>query len=300
MSLIDKINASLLIKLASGSSVDTAASKINGKGANSSFGGDAVNLSESLKNIALAFKNSDARLISPIAVLGGTKQILSELKNINSQLIDLAQRASLEDTSDDERSSINLRFQELVQDYRQILDSSTVNDIDLRTKSDLGDLLKYAGIDLFSNSDLAKAFSELAPVDGEIGYSSIAKEDVVIVSQSGDIEVGRANGSSDPLEEDLQSRSGATIAYNTLLELQKDLENDQKNVGVMIKEIVGASNFSFVGNSASIELLDSNLNSSSPEELAKELVRQIKSQASDHRIAEHSDIDRFLAQDLLS
>lgn len=300
MSVINQITSPLITKLAGGSTSSNGSSKINGKGASSSFGGDAVSLSASLKNLAIAFRDSDTRLLSPITVFRGTKQILAELHSVGSELIDLAKRAAKEETSTEERGNLNTSFQDLIQKYQSILDGSTINDIDLRDKNDLAKTLSDAGIDLSATTDLAKAFSALAPADAVVGHSLIASEDVVVVAHDGSVEVGRANGSTDPLLQNIQTRSGATIAYNTLLKLQDDLESDQGNVDVVIKELRGADNFSIAGNTSSVELLDETLSSFTAEDLASELIRRIKSLARDNNISQHSDLDTTLVKQLIS
>lgn len=300
MSLIDKINASVVVKMAGGASSNSSSSKINGKGAGTSFNADAVSLSDSLKNFAIAFRDSDSRLLSPQIIFGASRGLLDKLSSVTDELINVAKRASLEETSTEERSTLEIRFQKLIREYKDIQNSSTVNDIDLLSKSDLKDSLTNASVSLSTITELGKAFEQLAPKDGKLGHTLLKTEDVVVVSHDGSVEVGRGKALGDPLNQTVVTRSDATMAYNTLLKLKDDLKDDMKNVSNIIKELSAADRFAIAGNSASVNLLDAPLSAYTSQSLAIELVRGIKREARDNNISQHSDIDTALATTLIA
>jgi len=180
MALIDQITGKLLQQLGGGTSSSSGSSTIAGKGVGASFGGAAVNLSLSVNSLQKAFEDSALRLNTPSAAVAASTEILSDLLGLTDRLVKLAKVASSDNASTEDRASANTRFQATVTKFRQLLDKSATGGIDLRDKTDLAELLKSAGVDPEGATELARFFNTIAPLDGELGYSKIKGEDVIV------------------------------------------------------------------------------------------------------------------------
>lgn len=297
MSLIDKIDGSLITRL-SGTSGAASTSAIGGKGTGASFDKGAVDLSDGLSNLASAFESSVLRLAQPLNSFQKAKRDLGGLVDLAEEMVELADRASSENTDVNERGAINSSFQQRVQEFRAILNKVSSEESNYFSKAELRDKLKEAGISTDAGTPIAAFFRALSP-DGELGMSSIASEDAIVFTNSG-VEVATALSTTDPLQQNLQTQGGAVIAATALRKLQTDLEEDLKNTTGVVEELVGALNFGIIGSQKSYGLADGAAVLLNANQVAQRLVNGIKSGLSDPSLGSHSDIDRSLAQALLS
>ena len=103
----------------------------------------------------------------------------------------------------------------------------------------------------------------------------------------------------DPLKQNLQTRGGAIVAYNTLKKLKKDVANDVKYVKGILEELKGASNFATFGAISARELEGRISSIGDAQSLAQKIQSQIRARSNDGRLAEHSSLDTILVSKLL-
>ncbi|MFN8389995.1 MAG: hypothetical protein U0136_06870 [Bdellovibrionota bacterium] len=293
MALIDGINGKFLTQL-SGGSASSGGSKINGLGTGSSFG-SASNVSSGLNNLATAFSDSVVRLSSPVSAFSAAAGTVTQLVSLTDEMIHLAERASSDDLGTGDREIANIAFQRKAQQYRTLLARTSRQGFDLREKGDLEKILKASGVDPSASTTLASFFRALATTDGEIGYENIRGEDVSVTGTTADITLGSEN--TDPLKQDLKTRSGATVAYRTLTKLKANLEDDLKGVKGVLTELRGSLEFAREAGIASDEATRT-LDLSDVNAVANTIRQQILTRTRDADISEHSDLDRTLVKQL--
>lgn len=302
MALLDQINAGLLKTLSgssSSSSSSSVVSQLNGKGKVSVSDSSGADVSAGLSRMISAFQSSAIRIVKPLTGFQAARDAVDELSKLTDHMLGLAKRAADVETTDDQRGSLNAEFNRDAKAYRRILDNSSKDGFDYRSKFDLEGLLTEAGINPSQSSTLSSAFAKLAKSDSEVGYTHIKNEDVAIINIAGAAETYRSNGSSDPLQQDLTSQGGGQVAVNTITQLQKDLANDSKQVRTIIDELVAAGNFAIAGARVGADI-GSSAAGAGPDVIAQQLVSAIKAATGDPLLASHSDLDRTLASTLLS
>lgn len=303
MSLLEKIDGGMLRTLAgstSSSSSSSVVSSLNGKGAGASFDSSGVDVSAGLSRMISAFQASAVRIVKPLNTFQNTRDTLEQLSKLADHMLEIAKRSSGIETTDDQRGALAVSFNRDAKEFRRLLDASVEQDFDFRSKSDLESALSDAGIDVSQSTTLSEAFAKLAASDGEVGYSHFKNEDVAITTIAGVTQVYRANGSSDPLNQDVTTQGGGQVAVNTLTKLRDDLKNDSKQVQTVIEELVGAGNFAIHGANEATVLSSAVAGTFTPQQLADKLVTAIRADTSDPLLSAHSDLDRNLANVLLS
>lgn len=304
MSLIQSINGDLLLRLASasGSSSSTPSSTIGGRGSSANFDG-GTDFASGFETGAAIFSRSSERLSGAYLHLSNAYDNLSQLSDLLDHMIELAKSAQSEALTPSDRARLNGDFQSTVAQFRSLsADSVAVTtdgeSEDLLLKSDLSDLLKDAGVDVTSSSQLAQAFQRTAGADGRLAYKAITAEDVLISTNSGTEFVSAPTG-SDPLEQDISTIGGATIAATTLGEFRKDLDNDLSSLNTVVTELNAALRFANTGTAAFANAGNLLSGGTNADALAKQIVDAIQRYTNDNALAAHSDIDRQLAIELL-
>lgn len=113
------------------------------------------------------------RLNYALGTLATAKDKLGELLGLTDELLELAEDASLESTSNSKRKSIDRRFQDKVEDFQQLLDDSSKDGVDFLNKKELTGLLEFAGLDEELAGRLSSTFKRLAGVDSILGYEDV-------------------------------------------------------------------------------------------------------------------------------
>ncbi len=198
MTLINKINGSLITSLSGGSSSSSASgsSTIGGRGVSASFGGDRVSLQNGLAAGKQAFTNSFLRTSDAFSKFQVTQQAVGTLLGLTDELVELAERASDPQSTAQERSRINSQFQVKRKEFKTILNETKLDGVDLLDKNDLAGVLKDAGIDPEAASFLSQTFSSVAGSDNVVGFARLVSEQldtpVVITGTEGIILRGTA------------------------------------------------------------------------------------------------------------
>ncbi|MCB0330203.1 MAG: VCBS repeat-containing protein, partial [Bdellovibrionales bacterium] len=96
-----------------------------------------------------------------------------ELLGLTNDLIDLAEKAGEESTSDNQRKSLDRKFQDTVEDFNDTLDEAAKKGVNFLDKDELSSILQFAGIDTNKADSIAGTFQKLAGKDSILGFESV-------------------------------------------------------------------------------------------------------------------------------
>jgi len=285
MSLIHEISGDLLVKLSGGQSNSSSSSNINGMGVGASIKSDSTDFKTGLDTGLSAFTNSALRFASAIKVFQVTENALSDIQSIVETLYSLAKTSADEQTSADERGTLNSQFQKALTEYSQVLNNAQISTTDLMDSGDLADVLKEAGVDTSQATMLVQAFSKVGGKDGEVGYEKIVLSD---------------ESTANPLLQAIDTQSNAKKAEETFKALKDEIKTDFEGISNVVSELTAGRNFAAIAVSAFSSVSERIISFSEAESAAEEIVSLIQSSADDPSLSEHSDLDTHLAKDLLS
>ena len=109
-----------------------------------------------------------------------------------------------------------------------------------------------------------------------------------------------AHAPLDPLDNRLTSRARGQAAWDQLKRFAEDIRDDLKNLDTVIAELNGALRFALAGYSAADNAASRITGYADARGIANELVTNIKAATRDPALQTHSNLDAFLARDLLS
>jgi len=288
MSLISRINGSLLSTLSGGSRNTSSENKseISGTSTSSSasFQAAVVDIRPGLSKAANAFVSSLDSLNPAYVRLSDSKDLLSEIKDSVTRLKDIAEEATDTTISQEERDSLSLGFQAEILRLRALVEDPDDGSASLLSMDDLEDVLDSANIDRDGSSTLAQTFKKLGGRDGELG-----SENIILDNET----------SINPLSTRVRSLEEATIALEAFTALEKQVDRDLEGIDIVASELQGAALFARAGAVAFDNAVGYAQNNKDPEKVAQLIVQSIRSQTSDSALGEHSSLDQALAAALL-
>lgn len=286
MALLNEINAELLLSLSP--SASSAASSIGGRGSSTNFDAAQVDFSAGLEQGARAFLKSSLRLQSAVDVFTESKERLETLSVLSSELLELSKLSASSSTTAEQRAQLQTQFTRKVSEFRRTVSdaqSGGEEGQDTLSVADLTDVLKEAGVDPSTSSKLADTFSRIGGFDGELGFERTRLDNGNVVN---------------PLLQSISTASLAQTAADSFEELVSEVEKDLAGITTVTEELDAARIFAIESYRAFISDSEKVLTGQNPERIANSIVERIRSNASDTRLAEHSDLDRELASELLS
>lgn len=286
-----------------------------------------------LQRGAQAYVNSLGRLNDVGNAINLSKQNLEKLGALTDDLIDLAQKAGKGSAGSITRDGLNLKFQKIGKEFREIIEGSKIKDQEYLTKEGLSEIFKSVGLDPKQSEDIAKAFDELilakkddALVSEKIKGGPLALPTVTVTiipeNPNGDPKTGngdddedtiplepydievpipKPNTTIDILDSNLRSRSNALYTLNNLKALKEQITDNVKALGE-ITEVLGTNieSVRITGLSmlAAAEEVKSN---AQPEEVARSLRAQIRRQVNSPSVlAGLNNLDPILSATLLA
>jgi hypothetical protein len=285
MALLNEINADLLLSLSP--SASSASSSIGGRGSSTSFDATQVDFSSGLEVGARAFLRSSLRMQTAVDVFSESKERLEKLSSLSNELLELAKISTDTSTTAEQRAQLQTQFTRKISEFRRTLsDAETGGEEgrDILSVEDLSDVLEESGIDASASSLLADTFSRIGGFDGELGFERTRLDNGNVVN---------------PLLQSIASVSQAQTTASSLEELVSEVESDLAGITTVTEELDAARIFAIESYRAFLTDSGKVLTGENPERIANSLVERIRSNASDTRLAEHSDLDRELASELL-
>ncbi len=286
MALINQINGNLLRELSGGSSArgSGSPSQLDGRGTGSTVDRSSVDYSSGLSSGAQIFGRSLSRMNMAVSTLQVPIRILEQLQDYGTELYRLAQLAANPVTTPEDRTALNSEFLGTLVRYQDNLDDARLEEENLLSANDLGDLLSEFGINLNAATTLVESFSRFGGADGRGGREQILLADGTM-----------ANPLSLSLEDET-SAENARVAFKGLLD---EIKRDLSVLRTVSGELFDAMRFSAEASRAFQEAGLRTLSERDLEKAATEIVRKIKDRTDDNQLAEHSDLDRSLAAELL-
>lgn len=171
MSLLQRINSSLVTKL-SGSSSGSSASLSSQRSTGLGSAAAQVDLGGGVNNIRIAFSRSFSRMNKALEAVATISEALTNAIDITKELVKVAHQAS-NSYSQQQRDRLEGRFQKGMKEFREILEKTELKDHNLLDKEELLGLFKDLGINVASSKRLSETISKLAEEDGKIGLRHI-------------------------------------------------------------------------------------------------------------------------------
>jgi hypothetical protein len=133
------------------------------KGSNpvkSALSGGSVSISDTLRFGARTFASSVQRLNVAIGGINVAQSGLAGLRGLVNEMIDIADKAALSSTGSGTRRRLNSRFQQLGEDFVNIIDELNGQEFEYLTKEGLKDVLLQAGLDPDESDGIAELFAQ--------------------------------------------------------------------------------------------------------------------------------------------
>lgn len=133
------------------------------KGSNpvkSALSGGSVSISDTLRFGARTFASSVQRLNIAIGGVNVAQTGLEGLRGLVNEMIEIADKAALSSTGNGTRRRLNSRFQQLGEDFVNIIDELNGQEFEYLTKEGLKDVLLQAGLDPDESDGIAELFAE--------------------------------------------------------------------------------------------------------------------------------------------
>ncbi len=157
-----------LIERFSGSSSSSPSNQPASTGFGVGQSATAIKLKESLRIGAQTYANAVQGLNGSASVVNLSKDTLEKIGGIVDKLIDLAERATSASLSTQARQKINSEFGELIEDYQEMIDNASIEEIAYLTTGGLQTIFEAAGLDPETSQSIADLFKEFVTVPEDV------------------------------------------------------------------------------------------------------------------------------------
>lgn len=286
MSIISQISGSFLNALSGGGKATTKEkSALDGGAESSSFQAAVSDIRPGLSKAANAFVASLDRLNSAIYAVSNTRNFLSDIDESVKRIADLAEQATDESISQDDRDIISEKFRGEIFELRKLVASADDGSQSALSKGDVEDVLQAAGINIEGTTNLVHTLKQIGGRDGELGSERVTLDNDTVVN---------------PLSQSVDTVADAEIALEAFELLKKQVAQDFKGIDFITEDLRGAALFARAGAMSFDNAVEYSPTVNDPDKVAQMIVQSIRSQTPSGSIRELSALDEELAIELLS